>query len=239
MTNKVFIFLPDGIGLRNFAFSDFYNLGIKDGFDIVHWNNTVFDLNALGLKEIRIRESKLHLFTDILKNAKIHISLNQFIRRTNDKVYDTYRFPLSNKDIKSKLKTTLTKGIIKQLDSQNGLKIISQQIKRLECNTSYYKKCLETLKKEKPIFVLCTNQRPATAIAPLLAAQELGIPTATFIFSWDNLPKATMVVETDYYFVWSTHMKNELMFYYPHIKENQIFISGTPQFEAHFDKSKL
>jgi hypothetical protein len=38
----------------------------------------------------------------------------------------------------------------------------------------------------------------------LLAAQQLGIPTATFIFSWDNLPKATMVVETDYY-VWSDH----------------------------------
>jgi hypothetical protein len=34
----------------------------------------------------------------------------------------------------------------------------------------------------------------------LLAAQQLGIPTATFIFSWDNLPKATMVVETDYYY---------------------------------------
>jgi hypothetical protein len=33
----------------------------------------------------------------------------------------------------------------------------------------------------------------------LLAAQQLGIPTATFIFSWDNLLKATMVVETDYY----------------------------------------
>jgi hypothetical protein len=35
------------------------------------------------------------------------------------------------------------------------------------------------------------------------AAQELGIPTATFIFSWDNLPKATLVLEPDYYFVWS------------------------------------
>jgi hypothetical protein len=44
----------------------------------------------------------------------------------------------------------------------------------------------------------------------LLAAQQLGIPTATFIFSWDNLPKATMVVETDYYFV-GDHMKLELL----------------------------
>jgi hypothetical protein len=77
------------------------------------------------------------------------------------------------------------------------------------------------------------------AVAPLLAAQDLGIPTATFIFSWDNLPKATMVVETDYYFVWSQHMKRELLFYYPNIEEAKVFITGTPQFESHFDKSKI
>jgi hypothetical protein len=56
------------------------------------------------------------------------------------------------------------------------------------------------------------------AVAPLLAAQDLGIPTATFIFSWDNLPKATMVVEANYYFVWSHHMKRELLLYYPNIE---------------------
>src|SRR5580765_562456 len=48
-----------------------------------------------------------------------------------------------------------------------------------------------------------------------------------------------MVVETDYYFVWSQHMKNELLFYYPHINEKQIFIVGTPQFETHFKKSNV
>ena len=72
-----------------------------------------------------------------------------------------------------------------------------------------------------------------------MAAHDLGISTATFIFSWDNLPKATMVVETDYYFVWSNFMKKELLFYYPNIIENQIFITGTPQFEPHFDSSLL
>ena len=239
MTKKVLILLPDGISLRNFALTSFYQIGINEGFEIVYWNNTVFDLNKLGFKESRIQNSKLHPFTDILKSAKIHIVLNQFIKRTNDKIYDTYRFPFSNKNLKSKLKTTLIKLLINQFDSDKGLKVINNLIKKLERSTTYYKQCIEALKKEQPSIVFCTNQRPVTAIAPILAAQELGIPTSTFIFSWDNLPKASMVVETDYYFVWSNLMKKELMFYYPYIKEEQIFISGTPQFEAHFDINKL
>jgi hypothetical protein len=70
----------------------------------------------------------------------------------------------------------------------------------------------------------------------MLAAKDLGIPTAVFIFSWDNLPKGMLVVEADYYFVWSEHMKNELLYYYPHILEKQIKITGSPQFEGHFHR---
>ena len=239
MNKKIFVLLPDGIGLRNFAFTQFYNLGIKEGFDIIYWNNTVFDLSKLGFKEHKIQNPKLHPFTDVLKNAKIQIGLNQFIRKANDKVYDTYRFPLNNVSLKSKLKSFLTNCIIKQFDSVKGLELIRKQISRCERRTKYYKESLATLKREKPNIVFCTNQRPVIAIAPLLAAQDLGIPTATFIFSWDNLPKATMVVETDFYFVWSDFMKKEILYYYPYIKESQIFITGTPQFEPHFDKSLL
>jgi hypothetical protein len=42
------------------------------------------------------------------------------------------------------------------------------------------------------------------------------------------------VVDPDYFFVWSDHMKNELLRYYPYIKEKKIYITGTPQFEPHF-----
>ena len=69
----------------------------------------------------------------------------------------------------------------------------------------------------------------------MLAAQELGIPTATFIYSWDNLPKATMVVEPQYYFVWSEHMKRELLNYYPFLDPENILVTGSPQFEPHLD----
>ncbi|PBJ13839.1 UDP-glycosyltransferase [Flavobacterium sp. ACN6] len=236
---KIFILLPDGVGLRNFAFSNFYQLGIDLDFNIVYWNNTPFNLTALGFNEIKIKNAKSNPLADSYKNARKHIELNLSIKAENDKVYDTYLFPFSYKKIKPAIKSLAAQFLIATYSSQKGLDKICEKIKKLEQNTSYYQHCLETLKVEKPNLVFCTNQRPVLAIAPLLAAQKLGIPTATFIFSWDNLPKATMVVETDFYFVWSQYMKKELLHYYPNISEDKIFITGTPQFESHFDDQKL
>ena len=34
-------------------------------------------------------------------------------------------------------------------------------------------------------------------------------------------------------------MKKELVYYYPHVKEEQIIVTGTPQFEPHFDPELL
>ncbi|GAK99363.1 hypothetical protein FP1254 [Nonlabens ulvanivorans] len=44
-------------------------------------------------------------------------------------------------------------------------------------------------------------------------------------------------IETDYYFVWSDLMKSQLLEYYPKTREKQIFVTGTPQFEPHYDAS--
>ncbi|MEO8236826.1 MAG: UDP-glycosyltransferase [Flavobacterium sp.] len=237
--NKIFILLPDGVGLRNFAFTNFHKIGVENGFDITFWNNTPFQLKELGFKEIKIEKAKTHSLTDIYKNARKHIELNLNIKKSNDIVYGTYRFPFSYKGVKNKIKSFTAELLIYFYSSEKGLKAIREKIKINERKTGYYQKCLETLQIENPAIVFCTNQRTTLAIAPILAAKQLGIPTATFIFSWDNLPKATMVVETDYYFVWSQHMKNELLNYYPYIEEKQVFISGTPQFETHFNIDNL
>jgi len=236
---KIFILLPDGIGLRNFAYSSFYEIGKTEGFDVVFWNNTPFPLTDLGFQEIKIEGVKPHPLTDVYKNIKIQAELNLNIKKTKDNVYNTYRFPFSYSTLKTAIKSIVIQVLTGFYDTEKGLQKIRKKMNHYERKTMFYKQSLETLQKEKPSLVFCTNQRPVSAIAPLLAAQDLGIPTATFIFSWDNLPKATMVVETDYYFVWSTHMKEELLFYYPNIKEETIFITGTPQFEMHFDKSTI
>jgi hypothetical protein len=234
--HKIFILLPDGIGLRNFAFTNFHQLGIENGFEITFWNATPFDLTKLGFNEIKIVNPKIHPITDLLKNAQIQIELNQNIKKSKDKVYNSYRFPFSYKGVKATLKTLTVKWLIFWNNSESGLNRIRKNISKNERKTKLYFDSLATLQTENPAMVFCTNQRITSAVASILAAQDIGIPTATFIFSWDNLPKGTKIIETDYYFVWSEHMKNELQYYYPHVNKNQIIVTGSPQFVPHFDK---
>jgi hypothetical protein len=230
---KIFILLPDGVGLRNFAYTDFYKNGEKRGLELVFWNNSAFELESLGFNEIKISHSKGYPLTDIYKKARVQIDLNLNCRKFKDHVYDSYRFPLQKDSLANIIKYVGIRALTLRYSSVKGIEKIRQSIFKFEQKTEYYHNCLEVLKKEKPDFVFCTNQRTTVALAPILAAEALGIPTGTFIFSWDNIPKATLVLEPNYYFVWSQHMKNELLSYYPFIKESQVKVTGTPQFEMH------
>lgn len=240
MKKKVFIFLPDGVGLRNFALTHFKELGTQKGYEIVYWNNTVFSLKkALNYEEVKIENYKLHPFTTIFTRARKRIELNIFDKKFKESVYNTYNFPQSYKGFNNAFKSILVDLLVFFGSNEKGWQFVRKQIKKLERKNTKYAYCKAQLEQHKPDLIFCTNQRPSQAIAPLLAAQDLGIPTATFIFSWDNLPKATTLVETDYYFVWSNHMKNELLVYCPYVQENQVFVTGTPQFESHFNKELL
>ena len=236
---KLGVIISDGVGLRNFAFTDFYKIGENQNFDITFWNSTPFDLASMHFKEIHIQNGKVSPFIDLYKNALIQLELSQNIKRSNDTVYDSYRFPFSGTGLKPMLKKKITDWLIYSNNSEKGIKRIRRKIAKKIRGTDFYQMSLQQLKDEKLDMLFCTNQRITHSLAPVLAAQDLGIPTATFIFSWDNLPKGTKILETDYYFVWSEHMKRELLYYYPEIVEAQVFITGTPQFEPHFDKSLI
>ncbi len=231
---KIFIFLPDGVGLRNFAFTSFAGTGKQMGWEVIFWNQTPFDLTELGYKEIKL-QGKPRAFTDLLKRAKINAELDYFEEKFDGNVYQTYKFPSSNRSIKAKIKNLIVTQLTKIYQGEKGIQKLREKLKASERKSVFYRHCNAILEREKPDFIFCTNQRPVNAIAPLTAAQDLGIPTSTFIFSWDNLPKATMVVEPDLYFVWSDYMKEELLNYYPFINSDNIFITGSPQFEPHFN----
>jgi hypothetical protein len=236
---KVFVFLPDGVGLRNFVFSGFHAEAQNHGLEIVYWNNTAYKLSEMGYREIKMDHAGIHPMTYIFKNARKHIELNLNIAKTKDKVYDSYRFGYSYTTLTLFVRALAEKFLIATHSTPKGLLRIKNAINTKERQTNHYQKSLETLKAEKPDFVFVTNQRQALAIASVLAAKDLGIPTASFIFSWDNLPKATLVLDTDYYIVWSDLMKEQLLFYYPEIESTQVFITGTPQFETHFNKEAM
>ena len=89
---KIFILLPDGIGLRNFAFTDFYNTGTASGYEIVFWNNTPFDLSDLGFTDIKIEKAKSHPLTDLYKNALKIVELRLSIKKSKDRIYESYYF---------------------------------------------------------------------------------------------------------------------------------------------------
>ncbi len=240
MKKKVFILLPDGVGLRNFAFTKFKEVGEEAGFDIVYWNNTVFPLKEqLGYEELKIEEHRLHKSIGTLSRARKRMELALWQKKFKDKVYPTYRFPLPYATTKNILKSVFVRYKEVFGSTEKGVKAIRKQIKHDTRKSPKYNYCKAQLKEHRPDIVFCTNQRPTQAIPAILAAQDLGIPTATWIFSWDNLPKATMVIETDHYFVWSAHMKKELHFYYPFVRDEQVFVTGTPQFEPHYDTSLL
>lgn len=96
------------------------------------------------------------------------------------------------------------------------------------------------LKEIKPSVLFCSHQRPLDILPPVLAARSLGIPTATFIFSWDNLTsKGRIAAPFDHYLVWSDHMRQELLRYYPDVSPNRIHVVGTPQFDPYADDSLI
>lgn len=198
------------------------------------WHHTPFDLETLGFKQILLKEPKLHGLTTILKNARKRIEIACFVKRNQDKIYKNYLFPLKYNGFKTSVKSLITKVITACFGSESGLNFIRKKINHLETKTTYFNHYKSVLEAEKPDLVYCTSQRTALAIAPLLAAKQLNIPTVCFVFSWDNLPKATLDVTSQYYHVWSNHMKQELLSYYPFVATNQITVTGTPQFEAHY-----
>lgn len=237
MGKKIFVLMPDGVSLRNFAYTSFYNDGVAKGYEVVFWNSTPFDLEALGFQQRLLKPGKLGRWTDLLKAARIRIELALFEQRDADPVYKGYVFPLSKASLKAKIKSAIIRSYTRRYGSEQGLVRLRERIKNAERTTPYFEQCIAVLQKEKPDLLFCASQRSVQTIAPLLAAQALDIPTAAFIFSWDNVPKATTIVETDYYIAWSTLMKDQLLHYNRYIEEKQVLVTGTPQFTPHYDES--
>ncbi|ALM21696.1 UDP-glycosyltransferase [Nonlabens sp. MIC269] len=237
MSKKVWILFPDGVGLRNFAFTNFKNIGDKLGYDITYWNNSVFDLEKeFGFAQINIPSTKIHPKTPVINHARKRVELALSRKRDNDNVYPTYRFPLKWNSLKNCVKSSFVKFHEISSSTDSGWENLKNKMYEAERSTDRYKVLKEQLTKHKPDLVFCTTQRATQGIAPVLAAQDLGIPTACWVYSWDNLPKGMSTIETDYYFVWSELMKEQLLHYYPKIKSNQVYVTGTPQFEPHYSE---
>lgn len=120
--------------------------------------------------------------------------------------------------------------------SRSGLNVLS----KIERASSRWLKTtdayLNLFKKLQPSLVFNGSHiHSGVAIQAIQAAQWLKIPTATFIFSWDNLTsQGRIMLPYDYFFVWNESLKKQLLEMYEWIRPERVFVTGTPQFDFHF-----
>ena len=102
------------------------------------------------------------------------------------------------------------------------------------------KEYVRALKENDAAVVFCTHQRSLEALELTAAARCLKVPSVTFIFSWDNLTsKGRIAASFDYFLVWSDHMKQELLRYYPSVRQSRVCVVGSPQFDPYSSTSLL
>lgn len=99
--------------------------------------------------------------------------------------------------------------------------------------TRFYR---DLLRAWKPTLVFNgSHSHSAMATDALHAARSLGIPTAAFLFSWDNLTSQGRIMPAyDSYLVWNESIGAELVRQYPATRPESVFVTGTPQFDFHF-----
>lgn len=238
---KLGIVITDGVGFRNFIMSDFITeaseqfdaITIYSGLPISAYSSIP---NNVKIKELDIFiENKLTWFFRKWKELS-HLQKNQSFYGMKDNLISGY--PVTNS-----LRSIIVKGIYfvtRFVHSYSSILFIEKLQFLSFSKNKITKSYLELLQNDNPTHIFFTHQRPPYLAPFLYAATQLKIPVSTFIFSWDNLAsKGRMLGAFDYFLVWSHLMKYELLYFYPNVKEENIKVVGTPQFEPYvLDKYK-
>ena len=233
--NKIVLLFPDGVGIRNYFYSDVFK-GMEKQLVLFH----AFDAKTeQAVKDITSIENSISIpkYSESLKEKFLRELICLARLKHNAKTVDN---PTILTNWKSNHKGIFKTLFYKSIELASHLFTSYERILKLEKwyqkairNTNFYKEVREILVANAPEKLFCSHQRGVQCAPIFAAAQDLGIETITVIYSWDNLPKARMALQANKYLVWSDYMKQELKLYYPEIKEQQIFVTGTPQFECY------
>lgn len=238
---KTLLIIPDGTGIRNFLCTPFIEYMLERG-PVVVWHDLPeesigpFQEKWAG----RVSWHALPPMHDgrmerLLRQAKIFAQL--YWQRRSEPVPGLRR--RSTGGWRTRWLERMARGIGRACAQPGRILWLDRMHLHVASRALHMEDVRHLLKDEKPSVSFCTHQRSWSAVAPMLASQEKGIPTATFIYSWDNVPKGRMAVPADYYLVWSDHMKEELLRYYPDVQAGRVIPLGTPQFEHYFNPGIL
>jgi hypothetical protein len=239
---KYILVVPDGVGIRNFFCTQVIDRLLESG-QVVVWHALPLESIAPFQKRWgeRVRWVELPPIVDGLverffRQSKIFAQL-YWQQKDGPDVQLKRRRPPAR--LKARLLYLAARLLGRALSFPGGIQWLDRMHQRSAFRAPHTKEFLSFLSAERPGMVFCTHQRALEAVPAMLAAKALGIHTAVFIYSWDNLPKGRMPVYADTYVVWSEHMKRELLRYYPDVTPGRVDIVGTPQFENYFNSSLI
>lgn len=238
---KVLLLFPDGVGIRNYLYSSVFKNAKED---LVLFHN--FDQETVtAIKEsVFISETivipiykesiKEFFFRELISLARLYYNAEKVCNPSLLTNWNWNQKTLSKKIFYKSIEIMVS--FFKRYDAI--LKLEKSYQKALRENP-FYKEVKAILKQVQPNTVFCSHQRGLKAATVFAVAKDLGIPTTTVIYSWDNLPKARMALRADRYLVWSDYMKKEMELYYPEIPSESIYVTGTPQFEFYENEQNI
>jgi len=241
---KICFIVPDGVGVRNYLYSNIIS-NFPAGTEVVIYTplaeEIMEDIKKRNPNQTIIYE-RMPLYREsitamFLKEAITYARLLHFTRLDNNPT------TMINWTRKKHRRLSVIFNALNEfagrflMPSYPWILRFEKILEKMTRNTRFVKSQKAALKKMAPDAIFCTHQRSNDAAAIMVAAIELEIPTTCAIYSWDNLPKARLLVRSRYYITWSGYMKEEMKKYYPEISDENIIVTGTPQFEFYHDSS--
>lgn len=230
--------MPRGEAVRNFLYSDTIKVLSKNA-----------RVTVLSVVDDPVFIDKFNNYTEQViklidfKESKLVYRLRQIIHDAHFKWLGSYVAVnyFDRKAIKEKkegryLKYKLWYALVSLLANQFLLKWITKIENWITWKYRPNDYFVNLFKELKPDLVFNTSHihGPAGDL-PAKIAHKMGIPVAGFVFSWDNLTsRSRITVPYDYYFVWTSDIKKDLIRIYPFVNPENIFVTGTPQFDYHF-----
>ena len=239
---RILLLVPDGVGVRNFVLGPFLRFAESAGeVHVLHAIPGELLPEYACRHNGRVRWHPLvpypHRPLDfVLRSALSYAQMywvNSFLMRRH-----------RNQPVKGSRKTRTAVGaarwIGRAVAGPHGIPLLERAHRAAASRRPEVERYRELLEAVKPSVLFCSHQRPVEILPPVLAARSVGIPTATFIFSWDNITsKGRIAAPFDHFLVWSDQMRGELLRYYPDVSPYRVHIVGTPQFDPYGDAAGL
>lgn len=233
---KLGVVITDGVGFRNFILSDFIVEAQKTFGEVVIYSClpvSAYENCGFSCRIVALGEYAESFPTWFFRKAKEVAHLRRH-RDDNFGIRDIYQNNRTSAKNPRGYATRFIFRLVERLHSEKWIVRFDALQRFSSRNDPDAKQFGRQIAADGIDLIFFTHQRPPF-IAPLVhQAGKAGIPTAAFIFSWDNLAsKGRMAAHFDFFLVWSELMRAELLKFYTSVKASQIEIVGTPQFEPY------